>query len=895
MMDYPFPTLDWSLPEKGEVLKRYVQEKKSTLDKIIENKEPARFAIEWRTNAIDKLLIGLFEQTSRTLEADQNHYAMIAQGGYGRRELSYHSDIDLLFLHNSQHPKKLKAQLNQILYPLWDSGLDLGFAVRTEKECLKLMKDDLTILTSLIDARYIVGNETIFNSFEKKFRKHLDNSRFRISFMQKKEKEQTDRLHRFGGSVFLQEPNTKEGKGGLREYHHIHWVTKTVFNTNDLSALVRAGWIKSKELRNLQEAITFILAVRNMLHKLSGRKTDQILYEHKAAIAEWLGFKDTETILAVEDFMRAYYRHASECFRISEQVNRKLLQSKGGFRLKRLKRMKKQKFDEYFNIENKFLTLGDPDAFKLKPSNLIYIFRIMQQTGITPGRSVKEAVRDSLKLINDDFRANPTHAKIFREMLAEPETIAPPMLAMHELGVLDRFLPEFKNLMYRAQHDVYHVYTVDIHSILAVGVFGRLVAGIYQDKYPTATEVAKAIVKKDLLSFAILYHDIGKGEGSGHVEKGAPLVRRAAERLGFTPDEIDTSEFLELSHLMMTHLAFRRDLDDPNLILQFAKSMATESNLNKLYVLTFSDVKAVSQEALTKWKESLLEYLYLKARSVLKKGDFSKEKIEEIKSSLLENTKILANSEFSDDEINHFFSIMPPRYFLTATAVSILDHLDMLRRFNGLPVVFNRRILEKEGSSEWTLLTLDTPGLFSKICGVVAANSLNITEAYLNTTNDGKDLFIFKLQTAQGQSIAEESKWNKLEADVLNVVQGEIPLQELLGNRLRPSLIKPKTARQLPTKVVIDNDLSPFYTIIDVYAHDRVGLLYHITSALAELGLYVDMSKIATKVDQVTDTFYVRDIFGQKLRAEDRIKRVRKTLLSVIDGVQEESQEVARA
>jgi [protein-PII] uridylyltransferase len=335
----------------------------------------------------------------------------------------------------------------------------------------------------------------------------------------------------------------------------------------------------------------------------------------------------------------------------------------------------------------------------------------------------------------------------------------------------------------------------------------------------------------------------------------------------------------------MTHLAFRRDLDDLSLILEFAQSMGTEENLCLLYILTFCDLKAVSQDALTKWKDSLLEYLFIRTRSVLIKRDFSKENIGEISAKLMENVKILAHDEFSDEEIAHFFNIMPPRYFLTASAVTILDHLDMMRQFQEAPIIFQRRELEKEDLTEWTLITLDTPGLFSKICGILAANGVSISEVYLNTSSEGKHLHIFKVQTAQGTMIRNPEKWETIEKNVKDVLQGTVQLQDLLGNRLRPSLLKPKTARSFPTKVVIHNDLSPFYTIIDIYAHDRVGLLYHITSALTALGLYVDLSKIATKVDQVTDTFYVRDIFGQKVISEKRIEIIRRTLFKVIDDV----------
>ncbi len=876
---FPLPPLSFQKGDCAAVIRRYIEDQRKQLDIIIENGEPAIEAIAWRTAALDHLLITLYDNLGGNAD-----YTIIAQGGYGRGELCYHSDVDVLFLHNQDSANEIKGQIETLLYPLWDSGLDLGYAVRNEKECLQLMKEDLTILTSLIDTRYLAGKKSYFNSLQKKIRGQFSNAKFREDFARKKEQEQKDRSRRLGGQVYLLEPNTKDGRGGLRDYHHIHWVNRTSLGSIKLNSLVEHNWLKPSEIKNLKAAVHFMWKVRNELHRRSGRKNDQILFDYQAPIAEFLGFKDSDKILAVEDFMRTYYRHAAECLRISQKVNRKSLEARRrSFRIPFLK--SKKHYNDFFSIHNKFLSLRDPDVFKKHPNELLNVFRIIQEEELGLGRTVKESIREHLDLIDEDFQRNPENAQTFRAMLSEPSTFVPAMMAMHNSGVLERYLPEFGNLMYRVQHDIYHVYTVDTHSILAVGEFGKLIDGDYESLYPTPTHVAREIIKKDLLSFAILYHDIGKGEGSGHVLKGAPLIRKAAARLGFTDEEVDQMEFLELSHLLMTHLAFRRDLDDPNMILEFAKAMDTEENLNLLYVQTFCDVNAVSQEALTKWKESLLEYLYLKTRSVLTKGEFTKERVKEVSEKLKQDVTLLAGADFSSTDIEQFFTAMPPRYFLTASAVTILDHLNMWNKSKVTPFVFHHRNLDKEDQNEWTILTLSIPGLFPKLCGVLAANNISISEASLNRMSDGHDLHTFKVQNAQGQIITNHSKWQKIETEVKQVLQGEVSLNKLLGDRLaRPSIFKEKTARRLPTKVAIDNDLSAFYTLIDVYAHDRVGLLYQITSALFELGLYVDVSKIATKVDQVTDTFYVRDIFGHKITSESRLKKVRERLMEVIDN-----------
>ena len=883
----PLPSLNWDGKDDTASIRHYLKEVDSLLNQMQEAKTAADEVVSWRTVAIDNLLLALFERSAEDLgktPSDRGHYTIVAQGGYGRQQLCLHSDIDLLFLHDHLASTDLKKRIEKILYPLWDGGLDIGFAVRTGKECLTLMKQDLTILTSLMDARYLAGDKKHFKAFQKKLWQCFAKRRFRQDFIQRLDQEHEERLRKFGSSVYLLEPNTKDGKGGLRDYHHIIWICQAAFETNDLKSLVKSDWMTLEEYQSLGEAVQFLWQVRNELHRRSARKTDQILVDYQANLATWFGFEDSDRILAAEDFMRSYYRHAAECFRISTKVHRKyLLASRKVSRLMRV-RSRRKRLDQHFEVSQHFLSLKTKDLFAKEPAYLMKVFRIIQERGLELGRSVKEAIRENLHLIDEVYIKDPAHTVVFRQMLADPATVLTPLMEMHEVGVLERFLPEFSNLMYRVQHDIYHLYTVDVHSMLAVGELGKLLRGEYESQFPTPSSVARSFKEYDLLAFAILYHDIGKGEGSGHVAKGAPLVRQAAERLGFAPDQVDLLEFLELSHLLMTHLAFRRDLDDPNMILQFAKSMGHEDTLNLLYVQTFCDVKGTNPDALTNWKESLLEYLFLKTRTVLVKGDFSTKRVRETAANLRKDVDLLVAQEFTKEELDHFFHIMPPRYFLTAEAVTIADHLSMWRDLKTEDFIFHHRLLEKEGLNEWTLFTLDVPALFSKICGVLAANNLSIHEAQLNTSNDGLDLYIFKILSAQGHAISDDTKWQKLEQDVKDVIQGRESLKNLLESRLGPTLLKPKTARRFPTKIHIDNDLSAFYTVIDVYAHDRVGLLYHITSALEAMGLYVNISKIATKVDQVTDTFYVRDIFGHKITSQERLQRIRSTMLGVIEG-----------
>jgi [protein-PII] uridylyltransferase len=881
---FPLPFLAREGVREAGNIKAFLTKIQSSTQEMHASDIAVRDILAWRTAAIDRLLIVLFDESLKGLSPNdrlKETYTMIAQGGYGRRELAFHSDIDLLFLYHKIPESVLKERVEKVLYPLWDSDLQIGFAVRTAKECLQVAKSDLTIFTSLLDIRYLAGNTEQFDKFQLMFIKKLKKRSVANWFVQMKSQEQDQRARKFGDSVYLLEPNIKEGRGGLRDFHHIHWFALVFFQSTNLAVFVNNGWINEQELSSLEQATSFLWKLRDQLHHLSQRKNDQILLQYLEPVTKSLGFRDGESILAVEDMMRTYYQHATTCLRINQRITRKAAELKNR-RFFSNRSYRSKAIDKNYSLIRNRLAINDRNLFEKDIYHLLYIFRLLQIHGYEIEERVKEGIQKNAYRIDAKFLSMPRVGKLFRKMLSEPQTIVSALMSMHETGILDSFLPEFHNLIHRAQHDIYHVYTVDIHSILAVGELGKLLDGHYKAAFPTPTRIAHEIKKKDLLAFSILYHDIGKGEGSGHVAKGAPLIRAASERLGFSSNDIDLSEVLELSHLIMPHLAFRRDLDDPQLILNFAQAINSEETLKMLYVLTFCDIKAVSAEALTGWKETLLEQLFLKTQSVLKDGNFDTTKISAMTRKLRSEVMLIKGAGIAASEVDTFFNNMPPRYFLNTEAVTVLDHMNMRHKYETHPFVFRERNLDKEGVSELTLYTLDVPQLFSNICGVLAAHNTNISEAQLHLTKEGHALNIIKLKSAQGTMIKSSQRWKRIETDLRRVVEQTADVAKLVLANKRPTFYRPKQARKLPTKVLIDNDLSAFYTVIDIYAHDRVGLLYEITSILEFLGLYIEISKIATKVDQVTDTFYVKDIFGHKIIDKRRLQVIQKKLLDCI-------------
>lgn len=839
-------------------------------------------AIRYRTAAIDHLMVSLYQQAERLSKeryGGNTRCCLVSQGGYGRRELCLYSDLDLLFFYEGRAQGFIKVMTEKILQPLWDAGLEVGFATRTVRDCCQLMTDDLTILTSLIDARHLAGSEPLFQDFLKAFSRYFSSEKNRLKFVRMKLDENDERHRRYGESSYLLEPNLKEGKGGLRDYHTIHWVAKIIHHITKPDELVTRGIISEEDFKELWESLSLLWKVRNELHCLSGRKNDQFALGYQEQVAHRLGFKSDEKFLGVEIFMQRYHRCAAAITDVSDRYTAQLIPN----RPKLFPKPQAVPDDPHVVLVAERLTITQADVFAQDPLYLLKIFDTARRMNVDLDSFTVERIRQNVFRIDEAFLTHPESGALFRALLSNPKGLLNLLSKMHQLKVLGGILPEFAKLLFRVQHDAYHVYTVDAHSLFAVGEAEKLYRGAEQDRYGTPCEVMRDIKKIAVLIFGILYHDIGKGEGSGHVEKGAPLIRRAATRLGFDAEDVECLEFLERSHLIMTHLAFRRDLEEQNLIIQFAKSVQNMERLSLLYLLTFCDVKGVSPEAMTDWKASLLEYLFLRTREVLQKGAFAAERASQLIPKIREQVLALMTSGEERRRCNDFFKMMSARYLLATPAQAICRHIQLWGRFEQDPIVLDWQSLTKERLNEVTLFTLNHPGLFSKVTGVLAVHQMNILDAELATSTHGHAMLVFHVTDPEGQIVDDETRWQRLEKDLRDVLQGKTPIARFIQEGFRPSIFRKQQVRRLPTKIEVDNDVSAYYTVIDVYTHDRVGLLYQIISTLESLGLYVEVSKISTKVDQVSDVFYVKDIFGHKITHREKLDNVRHVLKQVME------------
>ena len=842
----------------------------------------------------DELIRLVFDYTvanvyRATNPSDAEHMAIIATGGYGRGLLAPFSDVDLLFLLPYKQTPWGGSVVEYMLYLLWDLGLKGGHATRTVDQSLKLARADITIRTALLDSRLILGDEPLFNELMHRFRREVVSGTAR-QFVEAKLAERDERHRRAGASRYRVEPNIKDGKGGLRDLHTLHWLAKYLYGDGMSAGAVEAAVFTADEYFTFRRCEDFLWTVRCHLHFLAGRAEERLTFDMQPAMADRLGYVQRRGLRAVERFMKHYFLVAKDvgdlttilCSALEiEQVKPSpgLTQLLNPLSWRTRRRIRAS---SDFRIDNGRLNVADAEVFKRDPVNLIRFFAKAEQTGAFFHPNAVRLLRRSLRLIDDKLRNDAEANRIFLEMLSSDKNPEPTLRRMNEAGVLGRFVPDFGKVVSMMQFNMYHPYTVDEHLIRTVGVLADIEHGAAAEPHPLSTSIIKTIQHRRALYVAAFLHDIAKGRMEDHSEVGAGIARALCPRFGMSQAETETVAWLVQHHLLMSLIAFSRDISDPKTIRDFANVVQSPERLKLLLVLTVADIRAVGPSAWNGWKGQLLRGLYFETEPVVAGGHTllaSRDRI-----AAAQATFRAAVADRPAEEVERFVGRHYPDYWLRTETRKVVEHFKLATAAEkaGEKLASNFTTDAFTAITELALLAPNHPRLLALFAGACAASGANISGAHIATTRDGFALDTFLLAREFDHDEDELRRARRIADTIEKLLKGEIRLGALMAKRRerRGRL----GAFKVAPEVLLDNALSNQFTVIEVSGLDRPGLLFELTNTLSDLNLDITSAHITTFGEKAVDVFYVTDLTNKKITSPQRHNAIRERLLAVLGG-----------
>ena len=805
--------------------------------------------------------------------------AVVAVGGYGRGELAPYSDIDLLFLFPWKQTARDEQIVEYMLYMLWDMGMKVGHSTRSIEDCVRLAKRDLTIRTALLEARFLWGEQSLFLEMRRTFRDQVI-SGAGLEFVTGKLAERDERHEKMGDSRYYVEPNIKDGKGGLRDLQTLYWIAKFAYEVDSVSDLVDRDVLTKAEARNFSKDQNFLWSVRFHLHYISGRAEERLTFDVQTRIAERMGYAERAGASGVERFMKHYYivaKDVGDLTRIFCAAIEAENMSKPMIRLPRLRRPHDLMG---FQVDRDRLTVSDEAQFANDPVALIRLFYAAHNEGLDIHPHALRLVTQNLKRIDKVLRADPEANRMFVEMATSIDSPEVVLTRMNEAGVFGKFLRDFGRVVGQTQHDMYHVYTVDEHTIQAIGLLAKIERGELKNEHPVASEVIHKISSRRALYMSVLFHDIAKGRGGDHSVLGARVAKRVCPRLGLEPEESETVEWLVAEHLLMSDVAQKRDLNDPKTIDDFVATVQSPERLRLLLCLTVVDMRATGPNVWNNWKAQLLRELCHAAGDVMSGGQLTDARADRVAAAKAKLRDALA--DWSDDDIAAHLGRGYAGYWLTFDTDTLAHHARMMREAeqDSLPLSIRTRVRIDIDVTELTIYTQDHPGLFSRVTSAIAAVDANIVDAKAFTTPHGMALEIFWLQNNEDTALSASGVLAKLTVQIERALAGQMKRSEPQAQRtFVPDRVK---VFKMPPRVIIDNQASATHTVIEINGRDRPGFLYLVTGALFGLSLQISSAKISTFGERAVDVFYVKDGFGMKITHESRLASIRKALLEAI-------------
>jgi [protein-PII] uridylyltransferase len=855
--------------------------------KALEDGGTGRGCAEALSAQTDDLLRVALEMSARWLapaQPSQSLPTIVAVGGYGRGMLAPFSDIDLLFLLPDKPPPGVERVVESLLYVLWDLKQKVGHATRTVDECLKQARADMTIRTTLIEARFIVGDKGLFETLQKRFDAEIV-AKTAPEFVAAKLAEREARVRRAGASRYLVEPNVKEGKGGLRDLNTLFWISKYVYRVRNAHELVAAGLFSPREFALFRRCEEFLWSVRCRLHFLAGRAEERLSFDVQRPIARQLGYSTRAGLIDVERFMKHYFLIAKDvgdltaivCAALEERQTKRT--PAFGRLVGRLRRRTRAIADaEDFKVDNDRVNVISDEAFERDPVNLIRLFWIADRSNLPIHPNATRLVTQSLKRIDARLREDQEANRLFLDILTSRNAPEIALRRMNEAGVLGRFIPDFGRVVGMMQFSMYHHYTVDEHLIRAVGELSGVEAGRLAEDLPLATKIMPQIAHRTELYLATFLHDIAKGRGVDHSLAGAEVARKLGPRLGLSPANTDRVAWLIEQHLVMSNMAQGRDLLDPRTAEALSAIVQTQERLKMLLTLTVADIRAVGPGVWNGWKGQLLRTLYWETEVVLGGGHSVIDRKGRVKAA--QETLRRSLPGWSDPEFDAYAQRHYPAYWLKVEPARQIAHAKLLHA-----MAAETRSLATEvttdafhGVTAVTVVAPDHPRLLTGIAGACAAAGGNIVDAQIFTTTDGLALDTIFVSRAFERDEDELRRGQRIAANIEKTLRGEVRLSEMASPK-QPRDVR-RGAFAIEPEVTVDNNLSRRYTVVEVSGLDRPGLLRDLTATLSSLNLNIGSAHIVTFGEKAVDSFYISDLTGQKINAPARQAAIKRRLLA---------------
>jgi [protein-PII] uridylyltransferase len=841
---------------------------------------------------VDGLVTTLLEHASAIL-GEPERLSVTATGGYGRGTLAPFSDIDLLFLTASEPAAHTLQVVEYMLYFLWDLGLKVGHATRSIQECLNESARDTTIRTSLLDARHLSGDAALFAEFQQQFHAACRNDGA-AAFIMAKQAERNARHKRFNDSPFVVEPNIKEGRGGLRDLQTLYWIARYMYDTQTMGELAEVGGVLSQqEARHAKRSWAFLWTVRFHLHYIAGRAEERLTFDLQPVVGARMGYTRHGRQDGVERFMRHYFLTARDVVRLTHVLEPAILRAALGPPA-RAPEADKALLAAGFVLSEGMLLPAPGRDFDTAPIQMLRMLKLARDRGLTPHPlALRSMIRNEREMSR--LRGNPDAAELFMDLLCGspgdhgrngPDG-ARWLSVMNESGFLGRFLPDWRRIVGQMQFDTYHIFTVDEHTIEAIRVLNTLEAGGLADVAPVASGLFEHIQSRRALYLAMLLHDIAKGRGGDHSELGAEIALRIGPELGLSGEETETVSWLVLHHLLLSTIAFKRDIDDPKTILDLADTVQSPERLRLLMVMTVADMRAVSPKVWNGWKATLLRELYTRVAEVLEGGLATPER--DVRVQRAKDAVAAMLSDWPVADIEAFTALGYAGYWLSFDPETHARHARLVRdaEQRKAPLTVATQPLPARAVTEVTVYCADHAGLFSKISGALSVAGASIVDARIHTMTNGMALDTFWIQDAAGGTFDAPHRLARLSVLIEQSLSGRLRLKSEIQKASKALLGRRLQVMHVPPRVVIDNRASNTFTVVEVNGRDRPGLLHDVTAAISGEGMQIASAHVTTYGVRAVDVFYVKDIFGLKVENERKLRQLREALLKALDDAEE--------